>query len=228
MYQVVIIEDDPMVASINKSYVEKTPGFAVQGVFKSGADALGFIKKNLPDLIILDFYTPRMNGDEFLDCLHRENLRPAVIMVTSANSAETVRDLLLRGVMDYLVKPFEFERFRGALERFRSSRELIRNAGSGMGQAELDRLFSGSGTAGGSGSAELPKGMNGKTLEMIRDWMKEHRERQYTSEEIAEEVGLSRITVRRYVNYMVETGELNSHIDYQTGGRPGILYQYRK
>ena len=208
MYQVVIIEDDPMVASINKSYVEKTPGFAVQGVFKSGADALGFIKKNLPDLIILDFYTPRMNGDEFLDCLHRENLRPAVIMVTSANSAETVRGLLLRGVMDYLVKPFEFERFRGALERFRSSRELIRNAGSGMGQ--------------------LPKGMNGKTLEMIRDWMKEHRERQYTSEEIAEEVGLSRITVRRYVNYMVETGELNSHIDYQTGGRPGILYQYRK
>ena len=52
----------------------------------------------------------------------------------------------------------------------------------------------------------------------------ENPEHFFTSEQIAEHVGLSRITVRRYVNYMVDQGEITSSIDYQTGGRPSIRY----
>ena len=72
---------------------------------------------------------------------------------------------------------------------------------------------------------ELPKGLNDKTLEMVRSKMKENAGKKMTSEEIALMVGLSRITVRRYLGYLQDCGELTSEIDYRTGGRPGILYR---
>ena len=61
MYHVIIIEDDPMVASINKQYVEVTPEFRVDRIFKNGSEALPYLKTNPTDLIILDYYTPVMN-----------------------------------------------------------------------------------------------------------------------------------------------------------------------
>ena len=70
MYHVIIIEDDPMVASINKQYVEVTPEFRVDRIFKNRSEALPYLKTNPTDLIILDYYTPVMNGGEFLDALH--------------------------------------------------------------------------------------------------------------------------------------------------------------
>ena len=55
MYHVIIIEDDPMVASINKQYVEVTPEFRVDRIFKNGSEALPYLKANPADLIILDY-----------------------------------------------------------------------------------------------------------------------------------------------------------------------------
>ena len=72
----------------------------------------------------------------------------------------------------------------------------------------------------------MSKGLNAATLERVRSFLAANRGRAFTSEEVAEQVRLSRITIRRYVNYMVETGELASYIDYQTGGRPSIRYSY--
>ena len=127
MYHVVIIEDDPMVASINKQYVEVTPSFHVDRTFKSGEDALRYFKDHTADLIILDYYTPLMNGDEFLDKLHAMGKTPSVIMVTSANDTDIVRSLLGRGVLDYLVKPFEYLRFKAALDRFHEKQICLKN-----------------------------------------------------------------------------------------------------
>ena len=227
-YQVMIVEDDPMVAAINKKYTETVPGFRVAGIFRNGAEGLEYLRENHVDLVILDYYMPEMNGDVFMDRIREEGIQVSVIMVTSANSADTVRSLLLKGVRDYLIKPFELERFQAALERFRSNKELLTGAGSGMDQSELDRLFAGN--AGSSvernKSLELPKGLNEKTLQMVRSRMKENTGKRMTSEEIALMVGLSRITVRRYLGYLQDSGELTSEIDYRTGGRPGILYRY--
>ena len=225
MYRVIIIEDDPMVAAIDRQYVESDKAFAVTGVFKSGAEALEYLAENPVDLIILDYYTPAMDGLEFLDRLHGIGKAPAVIMVTSASDTDIVRGLLARGVLDYLVKPFEYARFRQALEKFLKTKKLLESGKGSLDQQTIDQLMQRSGSH-ETALGQLAKGLNPATLELIRNFFAAGKGMAYTSEQIADEVHLSRITVRRYVNYMINTGELVSSIDYQTGGRPSIRYSH--
>lgn len=227
MYRVIIIEDDLMVAAINKQYVEVTPSFQVLETFKNGIEALEYLKTGTVDLIILDYYTPLMNGAEFIDQLHAAGKAPAVIMVTSANDTEIVEGLLSRGVIDYLVKPFEYSRFKAALTKFHQARQLLEASRSSLKQEDIDRLLSPR-EASPSSSSRLAKGLNETTLNLIRSFLQENKDILYTSEQIAEQIHLSRITIRRYMNYMADTGEAVSTIDYQTGGRPSIKYRYAK
>ena len=224
-YQVIIIEDDPMVAAIDRQYVETDSRFQVAHVLKSGGEALGVLEHCRPDLIILDYYTPSMDGMEFVDRLHAMGQYPAIIMVTSANDREIVRSLLSRGVLDYLVKPFAFDRFRQALDKFVQAQRLLSGGRDSLDQGAIDRLMHRREESEQRG-AQMSKGLNAATLERVRSFLSASRGQALTSEEIAEQVHLSRITIRRYVNYMVETGELASSIDYQTGGRPSIRYSY--
>ena len=147
MYKVIIIEDDPMVASINKQYVELTSSFHVEATFKNGILALQYLQNCTVDLIILDYYTPQMNGDEFIDQLHAAGMTPAIIMVTSATDAETVRRLISRGVTDYLVKPFEYDRFKAALERFAKRQEELKTSASTAAQTSTSSPARTPGTA---------------------------------------------------------------------------------
>lgn len=227
MYRVIIIEDDPMVAAINKQYVEVTPSFHVEKTFKNGSDALKYLASNSVDLIILDYYTPLMNGDEFIDKLHTMGKTPSVIMVTSANDTDIVRSLLSRGVLDYLVKPFEYMRFKAALERFHEKQAYLERARENLSQTAIDQLFSRN-DAMSESSPQLAKGLNEATLDMIRTFLSEHPDSFFTSEQIAEQTHLSRITIRRYMNYLVDINEIVSTIDYKTGGRPSIKYHSGK
>ena len=94
-----------------------------------------------------------------------------------------------------------------------------------LSQKDIDRLLS-SGAVNEAGPTRMQKGLQEHTLETIRQYMKDNRGQSFTSEEIAEQVHLSRVTIRRYVNYMLETHEIASSIDYKTGGRPSIQYRY--
>lgn len=223
MYSVIIVEDDPMVASINRQYVELEPSFSVNQIFKSGQDALSWLSREEVDLIILDYYMPLMTGQEFIDRLHSMGKAPSVIMVTSAGDSAIVQELLSRGVLDYLVKPFERSRFRQALSRFAQTRSCL-DGSPELNQAEIDRLLSHAQPASPSCQTELAKGLSETTLTLIRNFLKSRPGELFSSEQIAEQVHLSRITIRRYMNYMLEIGEIVSSVDYQTGGRPSIKY----
>lgn len=223
MYSVIIVEDDPMVASINRQYVELEPSFSVKQSFKSGQDALSWLSREEADLIILDYYMPLMTGKEFIDRLHSMGKAPSVIMVISASDSAIVQDLLSRGVLDYLVKPFERSRFRQALSRFAQTRSCL-DGSPELNQAEIDRLLSHMQPSSSSFQTELAKGLSETTLNLIRNFLQNRPGEFFSSEQIAEQVCLSRITIRRYVNYMLEMGEIISSVDYQTGGRPSIKY----
>ena len=127
MYNVLIVEDDPMVAMINEQYVNRHKDFKVVGKCKDGELALSYIQENPVDLIILDVFMPRMNGFETLRELRKEHKSVDVIMVTAANDRESLEEALHLGIVDYLVKPFTFDRFKIALDKFISQKKLLQD-----------------------------------------------------------------------------------------------------
>ena len=219
MYKVLIVEDDPMVAMINEQYVSRNRAFVTTGKCNDGESALEYLEKKSADLVILDVFLPRLSGLEVLRRIREKNINTAVIMVTAANDPATFQTAMSLGAVDYLVKPFSYERFRAALERFTARAAALKNGGK-LDQNSID-MFMGRVEA---PKDELPKGIQEQTLSvMIRcleengDWM--------TGEEIGAAIGISTVTVRRYTNYLVQTGKVQSKINYDTGGRPARLYK---
>ena len=217
-YRTIIVEDDPMIARLDRAYVERDPRFQVVESFRDGKRALQWLQSNTADLALLDVYMPRFTGLELLRELRGTAVPIEIIMITAASDRETVDALLHLGVSDYLVKPFSLERFQQALDKFCAHRETMAAAGGSMSQSEVDRLMSSPQPA-----AALPKGYLQKTLELVRSCLREARG-SLSSEAVAARTGLSAVTARRYVNYLVEQGEVVSTVDYDTGGRPSRLY----
>ena len=211
-----------MVASINRRYAEQFSDLTVEAVFQAGDAALTHIRQTQPELVILDIYMPFLDGLSLLEAIRREEIVSDVIMVTAANEMEQVDKALRLGIVDYLIKPFAFERFSLAIGKFLAKRNLLAGPGP-LNQQMVDRLTAVQPAAGG---ADLRKGISQDTRRLIGQYLREHREASHTCEDIAQAVKLSKVTVRRYLNHMLETGEIISAIRYETGGRPGILYQY--
>ena len=140
MYRVVIVEDDPMVSLLNRTFVERDARFQVVQSFQDGRAALAWLEQNPADLAVLDVYMPLFTGLELLHALRGQGVGIDAIMVTAANDAPTVDTLLKLGVVDYLVKPFTYERFQQALDNFCRHRDAV--AGDAVEQSALDRLFS--------------------------------------------------------------------------------------
>ncbi|MCI8578959.1 MAG: response regulator [Lachnospiraceae bacterium] len=226
MYQVMIIEDDPMVASINQKYVELNRNLKVAGIFSNGQDALLYLEKHPVDLAIMDFYMPVMNGLELLREIRSRNKTLDVIMVTAANDTAHIKQLLSLGIIDYLVKPFEYVRFNHALAKFIEHQELLKQ--NNFSQEQLDALLDISPVSATARTEVLHKGLQETTLRLILSFMKEHRLQSLTSKQIASGIRLSQVTVRRYMDYLVEKQEITKDIDYTTGGRPSIIYRYIK
>lgn len=229
MYRVIIVEDEPEIARTTKGYVERHPDFQLKAIFSNGQEALNYIWLNPVDLIILDLFMPQMNGKEFLYRLRKENLLVDVIVVTAANSGESVREVLPFGVVDYLLKPFAAARFTEALDRFVQRRRIISTM-SGLDQQGIDAVFS---TPPETGAAERKRRLEEKDLrpeayEALLGFLEEHPDRSFPLEPLAECAGLSKVSVRRYLNEMLRAREIVSDVDTETGSRPVMVYRLRR
>ena len=226
-----------MVAMINEQYVRKNKQFTVLGACRNGQEALDFLEDNSADLIILDVYMPIMDGVETLKQLRQRKCASEVIMVTAANDAATLEDTMHLGVLDYLIKPFAYERFQVALEKFQAKRAALSSA-SVLDQSSVDSIMAraggqgqasqhggGAGRSGTESGKDYPKGIQEKTLMHILEYL-EAQKGWLNGDVIAENVGLSAVTVRHYMNYIVNTGKASESINYETGGRPCVLYRH--
>lgn len=126
------------------------------------------------DLIILDVYMPQMNGLELLRMLRAEGVDSDVIMVTSANDAETIEALMRLGVTDYLIKPFGLERFQLALDTFCNRKNAIHDSAQGaFTQNKLDRALLHISAPVSQTKSAPPKGLQAKTLERIKLYLQQ-------------------------------------------------------
>lgn len=224
MYKVIIVEDDPMVASINRQYLKTDARFQITGEFRNGREALESLKSNPADLAVIDYYMPVMDGRQFILSCHRQQLRLDFIMITAANSVKEIEGILQFGVIDYLVKPFTFERFQNAIRKYADYKEMLKADGP-LDQKAIDRILSPQPAA--APSLLLEKGLQPQTLQIIRECLEENTGQYLNSNEIAAKAHLSRITIRRYLNYLLEHDEIASQVDYGTGGRPSMKYRQK-
>lgn len=222
MVHTIIVEDDPMVTQINHEYINRLDNFVVDATFGNGQDALVYLRDHPVDLAILDVYMPIISGNELLRRMRAENINTAVIMVTAATEMDVVHEVLRLGITDYLIKPFSFPRFQEAIQKYLSNASLL-NSKHQADQSMVDQLL-GNQLLSEIQSTELQKGLNQKTLSHIYAFLRENIQEKHTCESISSSTGLSKVTVRRYLNHLIEIGQVLTSIDYETGGRPRVLY----
>lgn len=107
-----IIEDEPIARNILKGYIEDVPHLELAGECEDALEALEFLKNESVELLFLDINMPKLSGISFLKTL---NNPPAVILTTAY--AEFALESYDLGVIDYLLKPFSFERFLKAVQK---------------------------------------------------------------------------------------------------------------
>ncbi|MFI7112781.1 response regulator [Nonomuraea sp. NPDC050227] len=213
---VLIVEDEEITAEANRVYVERVAGFEVAGVARSGGEALRFLRGRPVDLILLDLYLPDMHGLEVCRAVRAGGLLCDVIAVTSARDLATVRSAVSLGVSQYLLKPFTYATLAEKLARYARFRQ---DTGVIVAQGDVDRVL---GTL--RGSSELPKGLARDTLDAVSARLRE-RPGGSTAQSVAQAVGVSRVTARRYLEHLVELGTAVRVPQYGGVGRPELLYR---
>jgi len=217
---VVIVEDDPMVVEVNRGFVSAVPGFRVAGVARSGKEAVEMIREERPDLVLLDIYLPDMDGVTTLQEIRRLGLPTDVIVVTAAQDAETIQNVFRYGAIDYIVKPFKFGRLKSALNCYATLYNRFRRQAL-MNQAEIDSLALSRGQQLEEG---VPKGLNEITLKQVYLYLLKE-DVALSAEEVAEGVGLARVTARRYLDYLEKSGKVVLELQYGSVGRPVNRYR---
>lgn len=220
--KVLIVEDDPMVADINKRFTESVAGFVILGIATNGREALEMLGRLEPDLIILDVYMPEVDGMGVLSLLRKQEKAVDIILVTAANDGEIISRVMRYGVIDYIIKPFKFERYRNTLENYRDYKgKVVGN--SSFSQLELDKFFSNKKS---KTNKILPKSLHIQTLDSIVLLLK-NNDMVQSADEVAEQIGISRVTARRYLEYLVGEGKVEMVLEYLPVGRPIHRFKFK-
>jgi two-component system CitB family response regulator len=220
--QLLIVEDDRKIAEIQRRFVERLEHIELCGIAHTLADARDLVEVMAPDLILLDVHFPDGDGLDLLRELRARDSGSDVILITAAKEVDTLRSALRGGVFDYILKPLVFERLQEAVSRYREHLAHLSGLNQ-LAQKEVDALLPrGSAEESATRDQRLPKGIDALTLDKIRDVVTAGG--QWSAEEVGAAMGASRTTARRYLEYLVGTGELSAEVTYGSVGRPERRY----
>jgi response regulator of citrate/malate metabolism len=220
---VLVVEDEPVAADAHVAYVGRVRGFGVRGRALDGASAIRLLgdPSSGIDLVLLDMYLPDMHGLDVVRAMRTAGHRADVIAVTSARDLAVVRAAVSQGIVQYLLKPFTFAGLREKLERYAAYRQQL--AGDvAISQHEVDRVLA---TLRGSDSGSLPKGMSLESLDAVVMVLRPSSE-SLSATEVAEAVGASRVTARRYLEYLADSALVVRKARYGSAGRPEVEYHW--
>jgi two-component system LytT family response regulator len=112
----IIIEDEPLAVKVLSDYVSQVPFLKLEATFKDAILATDYLRHNHTDLIFLDIHLPKLKGMAFLKTL----THPPAVIITTAYHQYAVEGFNLN-VTDYLLKPFDFERFLNAVTKVKTA-----------------------------------------------------------------------------------------------------------
>ena len=139
MSKIVIIDDEPLARSIVKEYLQKYPDLQIVQECNDGFEGLKAIQQHEPDLIFLDIQMPKINGFEMLELLDQ----PPGVIFTTAFDEYAIKAFEAHAI-DYLLKPFNQERFDKAIQKWkeknegsqRNTNELLETASQSPAQSQ--------------------------------------------------------------------------------------------
>jgi len=220
MIKILVVEDDPMVGKLHEMYINKLDGFKLMDIARSSEDAIQYLKDKQVDLAILDVFMPGKDGIELLKEIRKNNFDIDVIMISAANDRERILTALRYGAFDYIIKPFEFERFSTALNNYKQRYNLI-NKETVLKQDELDASLL---NRGKNFMGKMPKGLEKITLYNV--WQEIIKiDGTFTTEEISKKIGISRVSIRKYLEFLKSINVLHLELNRGCLGRP--VYKYK-
>ena len=220
MYRVLIVEDDPQIAKINAEYLREA-GFEVAGNAENAAKAMELLESTPIQLMLLDIYLPGGNGLQLLRKVRENSQQIDVIVISAAKDSAKIREAFRIGCIDYIIKPFTSERLGIALRKYEQKMELLRK--DFLEQNEVDLLSSRQ--AAESEDALWPKGIDRKTLHMIFELVSK-KTQPFSVADIAQETQISRVSAKKYLDFLCDDKVLRQTYVYGNKGRPANLYQF--
>ncbi|HEX4559943.1 MAG TPA: response regulator [Mycobacterium sp.] len=229
MITVLIVEDEPLIAEAHRTYLARLQGFSAAAVAHTARDAMRAASEAVADeapidLVLLDIGLPDANGIALASRLSGLRPAPDIISITSERDLEMVRAAVGHGALAYLLKPFTFAAFRDRLERYRRYREALPAGTDAASQTEVDRALAELRV--GSDRSAAPKGAARGTNDEIARAVRDSTDG-ITAGEVAERVGVSRVTAWRYLERLADDGTLTRQTDYGKAGRPKTRYTWR-
>lgn len=166
--RVLVVEDDPMVMRLNVEFLNRIDGIDLVAQCEDLPAAREILARETVDLLLLDVYLREHNGLSLVRDLRRQARDIQIVLITAASEMETVREAKHLGVSDYLVKPFEFERFREALTRCLDTHQRLSRLPARAHQRDLDALFRREATTmQPARPGDLPKGLTANSLAQV-------------------------------------------------------------
>lgn len=228
-YSILIAEDDPKIAEIQRRFIERIDGFEVIGISHTTLDASEMLDVLQPDLVLLDIHFPDGNGLQLLRQLRSSESPCDVIMVTAAKETDSLSEALRLGVFDYVLKPLVFDRLLQSLQQYLEHRSAMHSSGPELSQDLVDQLLPRkrqTGAAVKNVPSALPKGIDPLTLEKVKAVFADPKI-SLSAEQVGDTIGSSRTTARRYLEFLVGEQALSADINYGTVGRPERFYRQR-
>lgn len=219
MIRVLVVEDEAVAADAHAAYVARVPGFVVVGTARTAADAVRHLRDpGAVDLVLLDMHLPDRHGLDVVRAMRAAGHPADVLAVTSARDLAVVRAAVSQGIVQYLLKPFAFAALRERLEQYARYRDQLDATEQASSQEEVDRTLAALRAA---PVADLPTGVSSATLDAVVGRL---RQGPASAQEVADHLGTSRVTARRYLEHLCDRGAARRSPRYGGTGRPELEY----
>lgn len=219
---VLIVEDESHLARLHREFIEQNFNLRVVGIAPTLAQAKKLLEQYRPKLVLLDNFLPDGQGIELINSSLLKNLDCSVIFITAASDMTTCSQAMRAGAFDYIIKPVSFHRLQSSLTRFMQLAQTLRSV-TNIDQQRLDKLFNLPGSE--QPEAPLAKGIEPNTLELVKHVFSHQPGKNWSVDQVVEQVGVSKTTGRRYLEYCVETGFIMVEMQYGNIGHPRRLYR---
>jgi two-component system response regulator CitB len=222
IFDVLIVEDESPLARLYADLIRQHPQLRLLGSASTLEEARAFLRQCPPKLVLLDNYLPDGKGISLIEGELLKGLGCSVIFITAASDMDTCSQAIRCGAFDYILKPIAWKRLRQSLERYVQF-AIAQSSYKIVDQQNVDSLYQLQ--AQNFNDANSSKGIEENTLSLIRQFFATQPEQAYSVDEVVENTGLSKTTIRRYLEHSVENGLLCVEMRYGKIGHPRRLYR---